>query len=136
MTTTSRLVDAAPARAHLQSLLDQGAIVHRISLTAGVPRRTLTKLLNGHYDPHRPPRPVSLIKASSVERILAVRPGPDVLPKHGHRIADAPARRDDYRWLRQVNRLTIAQAGERLGVCPRTATRYEKWLKSGEVLAA
>jgi hypothetical protein len=51
--------------------------------------------------------------------------------RHAGRPADGPpssgpaARREDYYWLRDEQGLTIGQAAERVGICHRTAQRYE-----------
>ncbi len=39
----------------------------------------------------------------------------------------AMARREDYLWMRDEQGLTRPEAAARLGVCERTAWRYEAW---------
>lgn len=68
----SGLVDAAPARAHIQALLDQGMGLKQIQ-RQGISTGTLTKLLYGIDRPdgtHRPP--AARIKPATEQKLLAV----------------------------------------------------------------
>lgn len=68
------LVDAAPAREHIKSLMAQGMGHRRVAEVSGVPHGVVSKLLYGTYrkEGGRLRGPSERIKPQSAERILAV----------------------------------------------------------------
>jgi hypothetical protein len=65
------MVDAAPVRAHVKDLVDQGMRQYRIADQAEVSMAALGILLHGHYTPSRPAQ--TTIHANVAEQLLAVQ---------------------------------------------------------------
>jgi len=71
VTAASTQVPAAPVRAYVQGLLDEGMTQAAIRKAAGLPKSYLSELLHGRFEPGRPAR--LTLSADRAERLLAIR---------------------------------------------------------------
>lgn len=68
---THNMVDASPARKHVQDLVARGMRQQSIAEAAPVTMAALSLLLHGHFTPGRPPQ--QTINAISAQALLAVK---------------------------------------------------------------
>lgn len=109
----SAYVDAEPARQHLRALIEAGIGVRRISILAGIDRKSLQILLNGR--PERGTPPSRRITTKNAEAILAVE-----IPVATHRVVAAGTRVDAIGTIRRLQSLvafgyTRTYLGQRIG---------------------
>jgi hypothetical protein len=108
-------VDAAPVRAHVESLRSCGLGLRRIAAVAGVQRGTLVGLMNG-----KPGRaPASKLRPATARRILNVQPTLDNLG--GSTVIDAAGTVRRLRGLVAVG-WSQSKLGARLGITPQNFT--------------
>lgn len=112
------LVDAAPARAHLQALRAAGLSLQRIARLSGVGQGTVNALVYGQPARHLPPP--SQVRAGTERRLLAVDARAVTLPA-GHRVPATGTRRR----LQALAAIgwSIPALSEQLALSHRTLTR-------------
>lgn len=67
----STYVDAAPVRAHINRMLRDGANVHRIAVSAGLPDAAIHYILRGRRGG---PGPAQRVSEKTARAVLAVKP--------------------------------------------------------------
>lgn len=71
----SNLVDAEPARNHVQALMAAGIGLKRVAVVSGVPHGTLWKLVYGKRKADGSQTPSRRVTKATADRLLALRPG-------------------------------------------------------------
>lgn len=116
--TWAGLVDAAPARAHVQALRQQGLSVPQIARLSGVGQGTIHALVYG--DPSRGRPPNSKVRTDTHRRLLAVRFQASAIPA-GRRV-DATGSKRRLQALATLG-WPVTSLAARSGLAPRTLRR-------------
>jgi hypothetical protein len=109
------LVPAEPVRTHVRTLMAAGLGAKRIPVLAGVPVSTVNQLVFGKLRNDGTTRPIERIKRGNAERLLRLRPSPELLA--GGALVDATGTQRRLQALICIG-WSQSELGRRLGILP------------------